>query len=48
MSLVFSLIIDQKIAKTRNTAVIDDEFEGHPLRKDYPVDKRQPLIGPVN
>ena len=20
------------------------EFEGHPLRKDYPVDKRQPLI----
>ncbi len=25
-----------------------DEFEGHPLRKDYPVNKRQPLIGPVN
>ncbi len=25
-----------------------DEFEGHPLRKDYPVDKRQPLIGPLN
>ena len=25
-----------------------EEFEGHPLRKDYPVDKRQPLIGPVN
>ena len=23
-------------------------FEGHPLRKDYPVDARQPLIGPVN
>jgi NADH-quinone oxidoreductase subunit C len=23
-------------------------FEGHPLRKDYPVKKRQPLIGPVN
>ncbi len=23
-------------------------FEGYPLRKDYPVDKRQPLIGPVN
>lgn len=22
------------------------EFEGHPLRKDYPVDKRQPIIGP--
>jgi len=24
------------------------EFEGHPLRKDYPVNRRQPLIGPVN
>ena len=24
------------------------EFMGHPLRKDYPVNKRQPLIGPVN
>jgi len=24
------------------------EFEGHPLRKDYPINKRQPLIGPVN
>ena len=24
------------------------EFEGHPLRKDYPVNKRQPLIGPEN
>ncbi len=24
------------------------EFEGHPLRKDYPVNKRQPLIGPKN
>ncbi|MBM3804545.1 MAG: NADH-quinone oxidoreductase subunit C [Acidimicrobiia bacterium] len=23
-----------------------EEFQGHPLRKDYPVDKRQPLIGP--
>ena len=22
------------------------EFVGHPLRKDYPVNKRQPLIGP--
>jgi NADH-quinone oxidoreductase subunit C len=25
-----------------------EEFEGHALRKDYPVKKRQPLIGPVN
>ena len=25
-----------------------EEFKGHPLRKDYPVKKRQPLIGPVN
>jgi len=25
-----------------------EEFKGHPLRKDYPVNKRQPLIGPVN
>jgi NADH-quinone oxidoreductase subunit C len=24
-----------------------EEFEGYPLRKDYPVNKRQPLIGPV-
>ncbi|HBB41148.1 MAG: NADH-quinone oxidoreductase subunit C [Nitrospirae bacterium CG18_big_fil_WC_8_21_14_2_50_70_55] len=25
-----------------------DEFVGFPLRKDYRVDKRQPLVGPVN
>ena len=25
-----------------------DGFVGHPLRKDYPVNKRQPLIGPLN
>ncbi|HTL48703.1 MAG TPA: NADH-quinone oxidoreductase subunit C [Verrucomicrobiae bacterium] len=25
-----------------------EEFVGHPLRKDYPCNKRQPLIGPVN
>ncbi len=23
-------------------------FQGHPLRKDYPFNKRQPLVGPVN
>src|SRR6266850_6835130 len=23
-----------------------EEFEGHPLRKDYPIRRRQPLIGP--
>lgn len=22
------------------------EFEGHPLRKDYPINRRQPLLGP--
>ena len=25
-----------------------ESFEGHPLRKDYPINKRQPLIGPRN
>ena len=25
-----------------------EAFEGHPLRKDYPVNRRQPLIGPRN
>lgn len=25
-----------------------EEFKGHPLRKDYPFNKRQPLVGPVN
>ncbi len=24
-----------------------EEFVGHPLRKDYPVNRRQPLIGPM-
>ena len=23
-----------------------EEFQGHPLRKDYPISRRQPLIGP--
>jgi NADH-quinone oxidoreductase subunit C len=23
-----------------------EDFQGHPLRKDYPIKKRQPLIGP--
>ncbi len=25
-----------------------EEFVGHPLRKDYPIKKRQPLVGPIN
>jgi NADH-quinone oxidoreductase subunit C len=25
-----------------------EPFEGHPLRKDYPIRRRQPLIGPRN
>ena len=25
-----------------------EEFAGHPLRKDYPYNKRQPLVGPKN
>ena len=25
-----------------------EPFQGHPLRKDYPTRRRQPLIGPVN
>ena len=25
-----------------------EEFKGHPLRKDYPYNQRQPLIGPMN
>ena len=25
-----------------------EEFEGHPLRKDYPKERRQPLLGPNN
>jgi NADH-quinone oxidoreductase subunit C len=25
-----------------------EEFQGHPLRKDYPKERRQPLVGPVN
>jgi len=25
-----------------------EPFKGHPLRRDYPINKRQPLIGPKN
>lgn len=25
-----------------------DQFKGHPLRKDYPKERRQPLVGPRN
>jgi NADH-quinone oxidoreductase subunit C len=24
-----------------------EEFEGHPLRKDYPINKRQPRVKPI-
>jgi NADH-quinone oxidoreductase subunit C len=24
-----------------------EDFQGHPLRKDYPIKKRQPQIGPI-
>ncbi len=24
-----------------------EDFQGHPLRKDYPIKKRQPMIGPT-
>ncbi len=25
-----------------------ESFQGHPLRKDYPYNRRQPIVGPVN
>ena len=25
-----------------------ESFQGHPLRKDYPYNRRQPIIGPAN
>ena len=25
-----------------------ESFQGHPLRKDYPYNRRQPIIGPLN
>jgi NADH-quinone oxidoreductase subunit C len=30
----------------RRRLLLYEEFVGHPLRKDYPVNRRQPLIGP--
>ena len=28
--------------------MLPEDWVGHPLRKDYPYNKRQPLVGPVN
>jgi len=28
--------------------LLNEEFVGHPLRKDYPKERRQPLVGPKN
>ncbi len=29
-------------------SLLYEPFQGHPLRKDYRINKRQPLIGPLN
>ena len=40
--LSFAIIPDLK------RILLYEEFNGHPLRKDYVINKRQPLIGPLN
>ena len=34
-------------ARENPSTLLYESFEGHPLRKDYPVSRRQPLIGPA-
>ena len=40
--------VDFKGHPDQRRILLYDEFEGHPLRKDYSKEKRQPLVGPRN
>ena len=40
--------IDFKDHPNLKRILMYEEFKGHPLRKDYLYNKRQPLVGPVN
>ena len=39
---MFGIVFEDHPKLTR--ILMYEEFKGHPLRKDYPVDKRQPLV----